>query len=110
MIEDILERIAVALEKLAGEAPIPSGKSKSAAVKPAASPSESTTSGAEAAEPDPESDGVSKEDLRAALTAFQEEHGVDICKELIKPFGLTIGKIKAKDFPKVIKAIEDYAA
>jgi len=42
--------------------------------------------------------------------AFQEEHGADPARDLIQPWGKTIGKIKAADYAKVAKAVEDYAS
>ena len=100
-----------ALDALAGERPdgvAPKSPTKSGKpAKPAEVPSTETTSGAEAAEPAKEDGKLTKDTVRAALLAFQEEHGADKTKELIKPFGLTIGKIKAKDYQAVIDAIND---
>ena len=46
--------------------------------------------------------------IESEVSDVSQEHGVDPTKELIKPFGLTIGKIKAADYSKVLEAIADY--
>ena len=122
-IEKDLTRIATALEGLLAlaenqseplpekvKAPAPGKPSKPAATSsgaaPAATaeaPSSKPTSGAEGA-------GPSKDDLRALLVAFQEEHGADAARELIQPYGKTIGKIEASDYAAVAAAVASYEA
>lgn len=111
-IENSLERIAIALEKLAGEAPVPSGKPKAPAAEkpkapaaPAKPPAAKPTSGADTAGA---SDNVGKDELRAILVAFQEEQGADAARDLIQPWGKTIGKIKPTDYFAVSEAVKNY--
>ncbi len=115
-IEKDLNRIANALEALllvathAGEELDITDAGKPTPAAPAEASSEQTTSGAEAAGPNAsEENGVTKDELRASLTAFQKKHGRDPTKALIEPYGATIGKIKSTDYEKVIAAIEDFS-
>ncbi len=105
-LEKELGRIATALE---GLLEIYSGnakpKSSSKASKPKAEkPKKEETVEEEEVE---ENDGPSKEDVRAKLTELQTEKGGPAAKALLKKFKATsIGKLKEKDYAKVITEID----
>jgi hypothetical protein len=130
-IEENLERIANALEAIAGgetllvepdgflkrvteDKPAKTAKDKKAAAKPAAAKPAAEEEAPAAEETPADADTPVSEDpkdkLRAALHAFQVEHGAKTTKEIMAPFGATIGKIKATDYDELLTALDAHEA
>jgi len=113
-IEENLERIATALETLAGigttlaDKPAKPAKGKAAAAKPAKE--EATPAAKETPAPDADPEVSNKDHLRATLHEFQVEHGAKVTKEIMSPFGATIGKIKEGDYDKLLILLGTYEA
>jgi hypothetical protein len=113
-IEKNLERIADALEALVAlattldETSTPKAEKKDQSASDVDTKTPNTGPSSDAPPAEDEDGEITAAGLRKLLEEFQNEHGLKNAKELIKPFGASISKLKKSQYSELAEAIANF--